>query len=112
MKAICKVAVSCCRSSLACLLLNCLGMVAFTSRADAAIKVWDGSGGSSWGTATSWTNNAVPVNGDDLIFPAGAGNKANNNNIAGLNVRSLTFTDSGYTLSGNTLTLSGTNGIV
>ena len=81
------------------------------SPALAATKTWDGSTSASWNNAANWTNNAVPVDGDDLLFPAGAANKANNNNIPVVNLRSLTFTDSGYVVSGNALLLSGTNGI-
>ena len=81
------------------------------SPALAATKTWDGSTSASWNTAANWTNNAVPVAGDDLLFPAGAANKANSNDIASLSLRSITFADSGYGLSGNSLTLTGTNGI-
>ena len=79
--------------------------------ARATTRTWNGSSSASWNTAANWINNAVPVDGDDLLFPLGAANKANNNNIASLSVRSITFTDSGYACIGNSVTLTGTNGI-
>lgn len=77
--------------------------------AQAAVKTWDGSSSGNWGTAANWTGNVAPVNGDDLVFPSGAANLANTNNYTALQVSSIVFTGSGYTLRGNALTV--TNGI-
>ena len=83
------------------------------SSAHAAVKTWDGSSSVNWGTAANWAGGVAPVDGDDLIFPAGAANLNNTNNIAGLDLRSLTFNGAGggYTLNGNAITISTTDGI-
>jgi autotransporter-associated beta strand protein len=51
---------------------------------------------------TNWTSSdgrpvAVPQNGDDLVFPAGAANRDANDDIPNLSVRSITFQVGGYT---------------
>ena len=78
-------------------------------RACAAFKQWSGSSSGNWNTAGNWTNNAVPVNGDDLVFPANATRFTITNNLAGLKLRSIIFSGSNYVLRGNFVTLS--NGI-
>jgi len=67
---------------------------------------WDGSASNLWSNAANWSTNAIPQAGDNLVFPAGASNKSNQNDL-GENYRlnSITFDDSGYTLSGNTIIL-------
>ena len=68
---------------------------------------WTGHVSASWNVAGNW-NNGVPVAGDALVFPAGASNTTNVNNLAA-NVlfTSITFQDSGYAISGSTVQLSG-----
>src|SRR5438046_847558 len=85
--------------------------VLLTLHSHAATKTWGGGTSTNWNTAANWTNNAVPVAGDDLLFPAGALNRTNNNNTAVASFRSITFTGNGYVVSGNALLLTGTNGI-
>jgi len=75
----------------------------------AAIKTWSGAANGNWGSGANWTNGIPPANGDILIFPSGAANLLNTNNLAGLRMGSITFSGSGYTLRGSTLILS--NGI-
>jgi autotransporter-associated beta strand protein len=88
-----------------------------------ATLTWNGSVDSAWGDSTvtvgptsNWTNSngtntgAIPHNGDDLVFPAGAANLSNTNNISGLSVRSITFKSGSlapYNISGNSLTVTG-----
>ena len=60
--------------------------------------------------AANWDLNAVPTTGDALVFPSGAANLSNSNDIvAGTSFASITFGAgaSAYTLSGNALVLSG-----
>lgn len=80
--------------------------------ATAALKTWDGSSGANWSTAANWTPSGVPLDGDDLSFPAGALNPVNNNDIVDLRVATLQFSGAagGFTLSGNAITI--TNGVV
>jgi hypothetical protein len=63
-----------------------LAVVFFGCASDvfAAVKSWDGSSGANWSTAANWTPSGAPVDGDDLIFPAGAFNLINTNNLTDL----------------------------
>lgn len=71
-----------------------------------SIDTWTGVLGANWSTnisgVTNWSG-AVPVNGDSLIFPSGASNPTNNDDIANLSVSSVTFNGSsgGYNLGGS-----------
>lgn len=91
-------------------LLQCTALLLLLGlNAQAAVKTWDGSSSGNWSTAANWTGNVAPVNGDDLVFPSGAANLLNTNNLTALRLNSIIFTGSGYTLRGNALTV--TNGI-
>lgn len=71
--------------------------------------VWDGSSSSSWSTAANWDVNIAPAGGSagtDLIFPAGAQNLNNSNNVGGLQLGSIQFTGAGYQIFGNQITLA------
>lgn len=77
---------------------------------------WDGSASANWSDGANWSTNAIPQAGDNLVFPASVSNKSNTNDL-GENYRfnSITFNDSGYTLSGNTIILGqgqGTNALI
>jgi autotransporter-associated beta strand protein len=89
-----------------------------------AVLIWNGSLDSQWGTIQSgtsvlsnWTNGdgpsqgqdtgAVPMTGDDLVFPAGVPSTVLVNNTANLSVHSITFQGGGYAISGNALTVTG-----
>ncbi len=65
---------------------------------------WDGSASNLWSNPANWSTNVIPQAGDNLVFPAGAANYSNQNDL-GENYwfNSITFYDSGYTLSGNTI---------
>src|SRR5262249_51270548 len=60
-----------------------------------------------WSDPGNWSLNRAPVNGDDLVFGAGvpAASQNNSNDLTGLQLNSLTFAASNYTLSGNAITL-------
>lgn len=89
-----------------------------------ASLTWQGDlGTAAWGagvagTDTNWTNNALPVNGDSLIFSlpqAGVANLSVINDLNGLvlgGTNAISFvndggTDTGFSLSGNAVTLGG-----
>lgn len=80
-----------------------------------SVDTWTGVLGANWSTnisgVTNWSG-AVPVNGDSLVFPAGASNLTNNDDIANLSVSSVTFNGSsgGYNLGG-TDALTITSGV-
>jgi hypothetical protein len=52
--------------------------------------IWTGDVDANWGTNnagnTNWNTNALPADGDTLIFPAIASNFTNTNNIGGLDL--------------------------
>ncbi len=103
--------------------LRKIGFVAlFTSalvinnEASAAIVTWDGGGAdNTWAANSSgsknenWSGNEKPpVNGDSLEF-SGTARLTSSNNISNLSVSGINFTTTAgaFTLSGNSLTLSG-----
>jgi hypothetical protein len=73
---------------------------------------WTGAIDGNWSTnssgSTNWSGN-VPVNGDSLVFPAGANHLTNVDDIANLTVGTVSFSGAtgGYNLGGsNPLTIS------
>jgi uncharacterized repeat protein (TIGR01451 family) len=77
--------------------------------AHAATRTWDGGGGNPfWSTDANWVGDIEPVAGDDLVFPAGALQLTNNNDL-GVTFNSITFTASGYLLQGAAINIS--NGV-
>jgi hypothetical protein len=79
-----------------------------------ATFTWDGGGGdANWMTAANWAGDVAPSGSgtDDLVFPAGAAQKSNNNDFTdGTGFASITIEESGYTLAGNGVAI-GTNGV-
>jgi hypothetical protein len=75
----------------------------------AAAKTWTGAVNALWSVAGNWQG-GVPGPGDPLVFPNGASNLTNTNDLPATNVYKLIlFTGNGYVLNGNTIQL--TNGI-
>lgn len=71
---------------------------------------WNGTQGTGWVTAANWscTPSGSPVNGDDLVFPDGAANKANVQNNTGLtSVNSISISGCAYSITGSALTITG-----
>lgn len=71
---------------------------------------WDGSTDNDWNDATNWGAGCtgaggIPADGDDLIFPLGMPNRSMDNDISGLDLRSLTFQDD-YAIGGSSISLS------
>lgn len=77
--------------------------------AQAGVKNWQGDVNGNWNTAGNWVENAVPANGDQLVFSA-ATRYTITNNISGLRLDRITFSDGGYVVKGNGITV--TNGLV
>ena len=89
----------------------------------AATLTWLGDVNTTWnsgtsGTNTNWVSNTLPANGDSLVFDltaAGVANLSNTNDLTGLTLggtNALTFTNdggtgTGFTLTGNAITLGG-----
>ncbi len=85
----------------------------------AATITWTGGSAASdnWSDPANWDLGRAPIDGDSLIFPAGANQLASNDDMPGLNVNSITFGGpfttftSGYNLRGDKLTI-GAGGII
>jgi hypothetical protein len=62
----------------------------------AATRTWTGGGGlgnTFWSNPANWESGVVPVDGDDLVFPAGTAG-VSTNDLPNLLVRSLSFSSS------------------
>src|SRR6185503_13669133 len=82
---------------------------AFTIAVNATIRTstWDGGGANSfWSNPTNWMGDVAPQNGDVLVFPNGAARLNNTNDLVGLTVATIHFLVTGYTLSGNGVTVA------
>ena len=78
-----------------------------------ALLTWTGAQDNLWNTnfsgSTNWSGNAIPQDGDDLVFPAGVANRTNTNNITGLDLNSIAFSGINYVIGGNAITLNTAN---
>jgi fibronectin-binding autotransporter adhesin len=69
--------------------------------------LWTGAGdGQNWSDAKNWDQDIAPVNGDSLTFPTGSP-LTSNNDIADLSINNIDIQGSGYTLTGNPISLTG-----
>jgi fibronectin-binding autotransporter adhesin len=74
--------------------------------------LWTGLGAdNNWGTAANWDNNAVPIFPHALTF-AGNTRLNNNNNLTGITVTGITFSNNAgaFILGGNGISLGGSIG--
>ena len=83
------------------------GVEALEGRLVLTNSTWLGAVSNMWLDAGNWSDNA-PANGYDLIFPSGAANLANNNNLTpGTSFGSVTISGSGYAITGAPIGLNG-----
>src|SRR4051794_15401219 len=83
------------------------GLEGLEVRIAPAIDTWTGAVSTAWTNPGNWTAGVAPKTGDDLIFPAGAGNQSNTNDFpVGTTFRSITIQGPGYSLAGNSLDLT------
>ena len=76
----------------------------------AATRVWTGASTNNlWLTSGNWTSSILPTSSDDVVFQAGGAQRGNVNDLLA-SLHSVIFGDGGYTIVGNTVTL--TNGII
>lgn len=74
------------------------------SVAAAGSSVWNGGGANgNWNTSANWTNGSVPANGNILTFQ-GTVRQSNTNNTL-TSAGQVIFTNGGFTIAGNALTL-------
>ena len=72
----------------------------------AAAKTWTGAVNGLWSVAGNWQG-GVPGPGDPLVFPNGASNLTNSNDLPTRDVYKLMlFTGNGYVINGNAIALS------
>jgi autotransporter-associated beta strand protein len=71
-------------------------------RVQPAVHTWTGASSALWSDAGNWTG-GTPASGNQaaLVFPAGAANLTNTNDLTGLSLSSVTFSGSGYDITGN-----------
>lgn len=74
------------------------------------ICTWTGATNSNWNDTGNWAgcDGNLPENGDSLIFPNTGLNRSTNNDIPSLSVENISIGGTGYSFSGNALTLTGT----
>ncbi|MCI0680506.1 MAG: Ig-like domain repeat protein [Gemmataceae bacterium] len=79
-------------------------------RVTPAARFWDGGGATNlWSDAGNWDGTGnVPVDGDELIFLAGAANLTNVNDIDNLKVNRIAISGNGYNISGSPIVLGST----
>lgn len=84
-----------------------MGIESLEHRQVLSTCTWTGAVDSSWGTPGNW--NTAPGAGDTLVFPASAVRYNMVNDLAsGLSLAGLRFDGSGYSLSGNQISLTDT----
>src|SRR5205823_8790538 len=87
-----------------------LELLALEDRTVPATLVWTGDQDANWGTNnagnTNWSTNALPADGDSLVFPFSALNFTNTNNMGGLDLVAITFGGINYAVGGNSITLT------
>ena len=75
----------------------------------AAAKTWTGAVSNVWSLSANWLG-GVPGNGDPVVFPAGASNLTNYNDLTNdVTLRSILFSGSNYVIGGLPIQIS--NGI-
>lgn len=109
----CNVSVGCGIQKFFRFILRAFIAAAIGASAQAAIYSWSGAGGNGfWNNSGNWGFAGVPANGDTVIFPGGAAELTNTNNLVGLTLNQIRFVGSsgGYNIWGNGFTI--TNGIL
>src|SRR3989441_1959236 len=97
------------RRDLMAALLVLLALVTLAPRGAAQTFTWTGASNPNWKTNGNWLGGAAPTGngGENLVFPSGAANLTNSNNLKGTSFNSITISGSGYTVGGNATTLTG-----
>lgn len=79
----------------------------------AETHTWTGATSANWSADTNWSEGTAPAPGESnvvLVFPLGAANLVNTNDIVGLAIDSISVTTAAaypiYTISGNGITLN------
>jgi autotransporter-associated beta strand protein len=72
------------------------------TRLQPAVHTWTGASSAVWSNAGNWTG-GTPANDSQaaLVFPSGAANLVNTNDLTGLSLSSVTLAGPGYDITGN-----------
>jgi autotransporter-associated beta strand protein len=81
-----------------------LGIETLEIRLVPAISTWLGTAGADWSTAANW--DTPPATGSDLVFPSGASNLANTDDLGSMTFGTLTVSGSGYQIGGDSAAFS------
>jgi autotransporter-associated beta strand protein len=86
---------------------NDIVLTAVTQQASGVTRTWDGGGADNlWSTPENWVGDVAPLGGDELEFPAGAAQLANQNDFPdGVGFDRIAISGAGYSLSGNRVAL-------
>ncbi|HQU42963.1 MAG TPA: choice-of-anchor D domain-containing protein [Pirellulales bacterium] len=72
-----------------------------------ALHVWVGGGADNhWTTAANWQNDQLPLSGDDLLFQGTSQLLTQDDFAAGTSFDAITFGSNGFSLTGNTFTVT------
>jgi fibronectin-binding autotransporter adhesin len=94
-------------------MLSLIAILATSSvKALAANRIWDGGGADDkFSTAQNWDTDTAPVSGDHLEFPLSVTGTAPTNDMTSASFAGIDITgtggDGGYTITGNSFTLTG-----
>src|SRR5258706_5503832 len=92
------------------LVAACAAVLATAAGASAAIQTWNGGGNDdNWTSSANWVGGTAPVANNALVFDGSVRLTPNNNFAAGTAFTGISFvsTAGGFTLGGNSITLSG-----
>jgi autotransporter-associated beta strand protein len=72
-------------------------------------RVWTGQGSTAnWSDANNWSGHVAPVAGDNLVFGPNASQMTNTDDFAaGTHFGSIVFSSAGYSISGNSVVVTG-----
>ena len=89
-----------------------LNLEALEERKLLATDTWTGGGiDNNWSTGGNWSS-GVPGTGETLVFPLGASQLTNVDNVANLSVAEIQFGGTHYVITGtDALTLTGSAGV-
>ena len=80
-----------------------------------ATDTWTGAavGNANWSDGANWLSGSSPQQGDDLVFPSGAAQLTNTDDLTAtpLSFNSITFTGTGYSISGTNAITVGAGGL-
>jgi len=69
-------------------------------------RTWTGAASGFWSNPGNWSPSGKPQNGDDLEFLGNDSNDTTTNDLSGLVVTSLTFSEDNYWITGNSLSIT------